>query len=81
MDPRKKPRPQRDASSRGDVITLDDLAPHHDVRGGAGRRVFGADAVLTDRIPKEDTMAGSKSTKKTKDLEPKKNPKGGRVRL
>ena len=41
MDPRKKPRPQRDASSRGDVITLDDLAPHHDVKGGAGRRFFG----------------------------------------
>jgi hypothetical protein len=81
MEPRKKTRSPRDASSRGDVITLDDLAPHHDVRGGAGRRVFGADAVHPARKPEEDTMAGSKSTKKTKDLEPKKNPKGGRIRL
>ena len=80
---RKNTRFKRDASSVRDVITLDDLAPHHDVRGGGGRSVFGADAVHANRKLKEEDMAGSKSTKKTKDLPPKKSGavKGGRKAL
>jgi hypothetical protein len=69
---------QSDRSSGGsdtwrDVVTLDDLAPRHDVRGGSERRVFGAD---TNEFATEHGMADKKG-KKTKDLARKST---GRVR-
>ncbi len=30
-----------------DIVPLTDLVPRHDVRGGAGRRVFGAESSTT----------------------------------
>jgi hypothetical protein len=55
-----------------DVITLADLAPRHDVKGGSHQRVFGVDAPnLTWR---------NEMKTKLKDLPPKSptNVKGGR---
>jgi hypothetical protein len=31
--------------TRRDIVTLADLAPRRDIKGGAGQRVFGADAI------------------------------------
>ena len=59
-----------------DVVTLADLAPRHDIKGGSGRRVFGD---VSDERPTNwrHTMA---TTTKLKDLPPKStsNVKGGR---
>lgn len=73
MASRKTTRSSGDSRNRREVVTLDDLAPRHDVRGGSERRVFGAD---TDEFATEHRMADKKG-KKTKDLAPKST---GRVR-
>ena len=77
MASRKTTRSSGDSRNRRDVVTLDDLAPRHDVRGGSERRVFGAD---TNDFASEADMAGKK-VKKTKDLAPKNTGKvkGGRL--
>ena len=66
------------SQSKRDIITLADLAPRHDVRGGHGRQIFGTGAV--DPIAEAAGRAESRAagSKKTKDLSPKSNPKGGR---
>jgi hypothetical protein len=74
MASRKTDRSSGDIETRRDVVTLDDLAPRHDVRGGSGRRVFGADT--KHFAPRSETMATKKTVKK--DLQPKNSPKGGR---
>ena len=58
-----------------DIVTLADLAPQQDVRGGSSRRVFGADAVDTA----VDTAKDAK--RKPRDLTPKRtgSVKGGRL--
>jgi hypothetical protein len=73
----KTDRSSGDGDTLRDVVTLDDLAPRHDVRGGSGRRVFGAD---TKAFASEGGMTGKK-VKKTKDLAPKgtSKVKGGRL--
>jgi hypothetical protein len=38
--------------TRREIVRLEDLAPQHDVKGGAAKRVFGADP-LTARVPAE----------------------------
>ena len=55
-----------------DVITLADLAPRHDVKGGSQQRVFGADV--------SNPAWSSDMKTKLKDLPPKStsNVKGGR---
>lgn len=60
------------------MVTLSDLAPKRDVKGGSSRRVFGADPFDT---PWRNQMADVKSPKPTppKDLEPRKPIKGGRI--
>ncbi len=68
---------QKRTEPKRDVVTLSDLAPSRDVRGGGGRQVFGATAHHVPDMQKETPMAGSK---KTKDLSPAKNPKGGLIR-
>jgi hypothetical protein len=65
---------QSSGDTRRDVVTLADLAPRQDVRGGSERRVFGADT--TDFATGSTTMATKKTVKK--DLQPKNSPKGGR---
>ena len=64
---------QKKAPVRRDVITLADLAPRHDVKGGSQRRVFGANPVAetagTDE--RSDTKAAKTAAKKVKDLAPK----------
>jgi len=55
-----------------DVITLADLSPRHDVKGGSRQRVFGVDS---------PNLSGRTDMKtKLKDLPPKSptNVKGGR---
>ena len=76
MASRKTTRSSGNTERRRDVVTLNDLAPRHDVRGGSERRVFGAD---TNTFQSEGSMAGKK-VKKTKDLAPKgaDKVKGGR---
>jgi hypothetical protein len=76
MASRKTTRSSGDTERRHDVVTLDDLAPRHDVRGGSERRVFGAD---TTTFQSEGVMGGK--NKKTKDLAPKSigKVKGGRL--
>ena len=66
------------SQSKRDIVTLADLAPRHDVRGGLGRQIFGTGAV--DPIAEAAGRAESRAagSKKTKDLSPKSNPKGGR---
>ena len=75
MASRKTTRSSGD--TRRDVVTLADLAPRQDVRGGSERRVFGAD---TNDFASEAGMA-DKKVKKTKDLAPKGagKVKGGRL--
>lgn len=77
MASRKTTRSSGDSRNRRDVVTLDDLAPRHDVRGGSERRVFGADP---KDFASEADMAGKK-VRKTKDLAPKSagKVKGGRL--
>jgi hypothetical protein len=84
MSARKTPRAVRDSPSRRDVVTIDDLAPRHDVRGGSGRQVFGAQ---TAHAPTSTTIhpgnqGVSMATKKSKDLAPAKSGtvKGGKKR-
>lgn len=61
-------------SAKRKVVTLADLAPRHDVHGGSGRRVFGAEPSPThDGTVKDHTAAGTRNT--TKDLPAKNNPK------
>jgi len=69
----------RKTSTRRDVITLADLSPRHDVRGGTVKggnrqRVFGVDSTPDNR---RDVM----KPKITKDLPPKSTTsvKGGRL--
>ena len=71
MASRKTTRSSGDSRNRREVVTLDDLAPRHDVRGGSERRVFGADS---NAFASESDVAGKK-VKKTKDLPPKSAPK------
>ena len=56
----------RDGADR-EIVTLDDLAPRHQVVGGSARRVFGADFTPSQ----ENTMAAKK------DLPASKPVKGG----
>jgi hypothetical protein len=60
MASRKTTRSSGDNAGRRDVVTLDDLAPRHDVRGGSERRVFGAD---TEDFASEAGMTGKKARK------------------
>ena len=50
--------------TRSDIVTLSDLAPTHDVRGGARRRVFGEESPLgsrpTSHVGKGEYMETSK---------------------
>ena len=69
----------RKTLTRRDVITLADLSPRHDVKGGTvkgsgGQRVFGVDSTPDNR---RDVM----KPKITKDLPPKPTTsvKGGRL--
>ena len=67
------------SQSKRDIVTLADLAPRHDVRGGHGRQIFGTGAV--DPIAEAAGRAESRAagSKKAKDLSPKSNPKGGKI--
>ncbi len=83
---------QREKTPRRNIVRLADLAPQRDIKGGAGRVVFGADGLdspkpagetdsragMKNVKDQEDAMAGSK---KAKDLAPKKSGsvKGGRM--
>ena len=74
--------PQKKTSTpRRDVVTLADLAPQHDVKGGSQRRVFGADPVEPISQGRRNEMTPSKaSAKRARDLPAKSagNVKGGR---
>jgi hypothetical protein len=61
-----------------DVITLADLSPKRDIKGGSSRCVFGAEPIDTHW---RTEMADVQSPKPTppKDLEPRKPIKGGRI--
>src|SRR5262245_55722476 len=78
----RKTESSRGIGSKRDVVTLEDLAPRRDIRGGSARRVFGAETANINHRNEEDEMAASK-TKKAKDLPPKKAGavKGGGKRL
>ena len=69
---------QKRAAKR-DIVTLADLSPRREVRGGNGQRVFGADAIDPRTTPNETQDRKGEFMKKTKDLPPKKSPKGGRL--
>jgi len=62
----------RKPSDKGDVITLADLSPRHDIKGGSRQRIFGADT------PNPSWRSEMKT--KLKDLPPKSptNVKGGK---
>ena len=62
-----------------DVVTLADLAPQHDVKGGSQRRVFGADPIDPSPQNRRNNMKSSKApAKKAKDLPAKSGSvKGG----
>jgi hypothetical protein len=69
-------------STRRNIVRLTDLAPKIDVKGGAGRVVFGADSLSASDTTqsagaREDAAAGTK--RKGKDLAPQK-PGGKLVR-
>jgi hypothetical protein len=70
---------ERRKDKPSDIVTLTDLAPKHDVKGGSGRRVFGADTVVAP-IPGAGP-ARPAPAKKARDLSPKKTGavKGGRI--
>ena len=57
--------------SARDVVKLIDLVPVRTIKGGSSM-VFGADSV-------GERQASMAAKTKTKDLTPKKNPKGGRM--
>jgi hypothetical protein len=67
---------KKDATTR-DVVTLADLAPRHDVKGGSQRRVFGADPIDASPKNRRTDMKPWKATKKAKDLPSKSSVKGG----
>ena len=71
---------RRDAGAAGDVVTLKDLAPKRDVKGGTGRYVFGGEP-WADRPP-FDAWSTEMSNPKIGDLRPKQETeaavKGGR---
>jgi hypothetical protein len=57
------------AATAGQVVTLADLAPQQDVKGGSQRRVFGADPVEPATQDRRNAMRPSKaSSRKPKDL-------------
>ena len=62
-----------------EVVTLADLAPQHDVKGGSQRRVFGADPMEPSPRNRRSDMKSSKTpAKKAKDLPAKSaSVKGG----
>ena len=62
-----------------DVVTLADLAPRRDVKGGSQRRVFGADPIDPTPQNRRSDMKSSKApAKRTKDLPAKSDGvKGG----
>lgn len=70
-------------SSRRDVVTLADLAPRQDVKGGSQRRVFGADPIgPMPGVGRNDLQSTKTSDKKVTDL-PAKSPggvKGGGIK-
>jgi hypothetical protein len=51
---------------RGGVILLDDLAPRQEIKGGAGKRVFG-ESVVERPTEAESRRTGKRGATKTKD--------------
>ena len=70
LDPTTQDMKTRKKSAR-DVVKLIDLVPVRTIKGGSSV-VFGADSV-------GERQARMAAKTKTKDLTPKKNPKGGRL--
>jgi hypothetical protein len=70
---------QKKSSPARDVVTLADLAPRRDVKGGSQRRVFGADPIEPSPQNRRSDMKSSKApVKKAKDLPAKSaSVKGG----
>ena len=70
---------QKKSSPARDVVTLADLAPRRDVKGGSQRRVFGADPIEPSPQNRRSDMKSSKApAKKAKDLPAKSGSvKGG----
>ena len=52
----KKERGEKQKKRAGEIILLEDLAPRKDVKGGAGKIVFGqgADSFLGAEVEKKD---------------------------
>jgi hypothetical protein len=73
---------KKSSSPARDVVTLADLAPQHDVKGGSQRRVFGADPIDPSPQNRRSDMKSSKApATKAKDLPPKASGsvKGGKL--
>lgn len=70
---------ERRREKQRDVVSLPDLAPTHNVKGGSGRRVFGADSIVAP-IP-EARPERPAPAKTARDLSPKRAGavKGGRL--
>jgi hypothetical protein len=58
----RRPRATPAKATEPEVVTLADLAPRHEVRGGGSRRVFGADAPRPG-----GALRSKKMTRKSKD--------------
>ena len=63
-------------TAAGQVVTLADLAPRHDVMGGNQKRVFGSDRGPSDDNERRDQKS-ARTAKRTKDRPPKSGVKGG----
>jgi hypothetical protein len=72
-------RVMKKAAGRRDVVTLADLSPRQDIKGGSQQRVFGAGSpgAFDDNASRRMAM---KTTKVLKDLPPKSTSavKGGK---
>jgi len=62
-------------------VTLADLAPRQDVKGGSQKRVFGSDPVGPPVDNKRRDQKSTQTAKATKDLPAKSGVKGGGVNL
>jgi hypothetical protein len=60
--------------AKRDIVTLSDLSPRREVRGGNAQRVFGADGIDPLATPDETK---ERKPKGQKDLSPKTGPNGG----
>jgi hypothetical protein len=70
---------QKKSSPARDVVTLADLAPRRDVKGGSQRRVFGAEPIdPSPQNQRNDTKSSKAPAKRAKDLPAKSGSvKGG----